>query len=124
MGSIHSRDGGFTLVEACIASLILSIGIASVFQLLLLGAASTRAAGDATRAAVIAAQKLEELRSLPWPLMTDGDDRTGSFVRTWSVEPMAADPTGTVAMRIVVERAGGGPAGTAVLYALRTRIAP
>jgi Tfp pilus assembly protein PilV len=114
---------GFSLVETLVASAVLLAGVASLCQLFILAAASTRASGDVTRAAIAAAQKAEELRAATFEAIASGGDRTGVLDRRWSVQPLPQDPGGTVTITIVVERAGGG-GPLATLALLRTRTAP
>jgi Tfp pilus assembly protein PilV len=111
---------GFSLIEALIAASILIAGVAAVVQLLILAIATTHAAGDATRAVILAAQKVEELRSEPWAELAGGEERIGTFIRRWWVTPLAVDPDHSVSIVIVVER----PQGVnrrATLAVLRTR---
>jgi len=79
------RERGFTIVEVMIAIIVLSVGM--------LGLASTtalvtRMIGRGTRAskaAVLAQQRVEILRATKCADLAGGSDTTGSFVRWWTV---------------------------------------
>ena len=122
--AVSSPDCGFSLVEVLVASTILATGIASLAHLFLLAAVTTTAAGQQTRGAVLAAQKVEELRSAPWGLASAGQDQVGAFTRSWFVDPFAQDPAGTVVIQVVVDRRGGSMSGRVVLITLQTRTGP
>ncbi|HXW07068.1 MAG TPA: prepilin-type N-terminal cleavage/methylation domain-containing protein [Vicinamibacterales bacterium] len=71
---LRSRPEGFTLVEVLIASAVfvtLSVGIAHLFAVA--GAAGV-AARTQTSASILAAAKLEQLRSLTWRWRADATD--------------------------------------------------
>jgi hypothetical protein len=102
------------------------------------------AAADVTWTAVLAAQKVEELRSQPFPepgilerhdLLgarghpVDGPHRSAAYIRTWRMEPFAAAPDQTIVITVVVSPyryvAGNSGEATAAgatrLVTLRTR---
>jgi prepilin-type N-terminal cleavage/methylation domain-containing protein len=66
----HSRRqhiaAGFTLIEVLIAVLLLISVAAGVMHLIGVSTAATRAARDQTTTTILAASKLEQLRSLTW----------------------------------------------------------
>jgi hypothetical protein len=79
-------DGGFSLLETIVASAVLSTAVVSLAQLFALAVQATASARDTSYASVLAAQKLEELRSLAW-----GFDENGLPV-TDVVSDLASDP--------------------------------
>lgn len=83
-------DPGFSLIEAMLATLVLTVGVLSLVQLFAVTAMASAGAAHVTMAAVLAAQKVEELRALPWGAAAGGADRVDIYVRRWSVEPPAA----------------------------------
>jgi prepilin-type N-terminal cleavage/methylation domain-containing protein len=76
MGSAKSRsfrsDAGFSLVEVLIATLLLATALTTLGQLFALSARSNIGARSTTYTAMLAQQKLEELRSLTWGFDTQG----------------------------------------------------
>jgi Tfp pilus assembly protein PilV len=84
---------GFSLVETVIATGLLIAAFVTLAQLVSAGVQSGLAARTRTASALLAQQKLEELRALPWPALTSGNEPVESegrrFVRRWSVEPAA-----------------------------------
>ncbi|PYQ04470.1 MAG: hypothetical protein DMF82_10555 [Acidobacteria bacterium] len=59
-------QAGFTLVEALVAIVILVFGLIAITNLMLVAASSNSVANQATAAATIAAQRLEQLKAIPW----------------------------------------------------------
>lgn len=75
-----ASEAGFTLIEALVAILVLVFGLMAVTNLMLL-AASSNAAGNATTVATaIASQRLETLKAIPFQNLAIGggidDDMT------------------------------------------------
>lgn len=68
-----SRDDGFTLVEVLVALTLISVMALGTAQLFAVSIRATHAARNQTSTTVLAAQKLEQLRSLTW-----GFDETGT----------------------------------------------
>ena len=62
----HSRDAGFTLIEALIASAVLSFVVAALTQAITAGQSHTYHALHAARAVQLAEAMLEEVLSKPW----------------------------------------------------------
>ena len=86
-----------------VATTILAIGVASLTQLLTLAIGSNLASTHRTRAAMLAAQKLEELRSVGWgPELQGGADGIGEYTRQWSVDPLPGNPDMAVIVDVVV----------------------
>ena len=72
------KQAGFTLVEALVAIVILVFGLIAITNLMLVAASSNSVANQATAAATIAAQRLEQLKAIPWgdPRLAPGGDVT------------------------------------------------
>ena len=70
--SSASSAAGFSLVEVLIATVILAVALVSLAQLFALSTHSNMSARNTTYTAVLAQQKLEELRSLTWGFDTQG----------------------------------------------------
>jgi len=132
------RDGrGFTLLEVLIANSILAVGIMALAQLLAMEVTANADAGQMTFATLLAAQKIEDLRSAPWESLNgsagefvDYPDRAGrsvaraaaptGFTRRWSITPWSADPNNTLVIQVIV-RTSRGEIG---IVDVRTRAAP
>ena len=61
-----SRNNGFSLLEVMVATAMLATALVSLAQLFALSTRSNIGSRNTTYAAVLAQQKLEELRSLAW----------------------------------------------------------
>jgi prepilin-type N-terminal cleavage/methylation domain-containing protein len=61
-----SHEAGFTLVEALVAMVILSVGLMAVTNLMLVAASSNTVANQGTAAAAVASQRLEMLKQIPF----------------------------------------------------------
>ncbi len=111
-------DRGFALLDALLASTLLVVGVLSLTQLFVLGARANRTARHVTVGSMLAAQKLEELRSTEWSVRREGTDRIDEFMRQWSVAPLAVDPAHTAVIDVRVTPGG------ARLVTLRTKDEP
>ena len=110
---------GFSLLEALIAAAILASALLSLAQLIAFAVRTTAAAGRTTDAALLAAQKVEELRAGSWSELQPGTDSPAAgFMRTWTVTPMAADPDYLVLLDVIVR----APGGQARMIALKTKL--
>ena len=96
------RDRGFALLDALLASTLLVVGVLSLAQIFALAARANGTARHLTIASVLAAQKIEELRSMPWRVPDEGLDRIAEFTRQWSVAPLGADPAHTAIVQVSV----------------------
>ena len=86
-----------------VATTLLAVGVASLTQLFVLAIGSNLASTHRTRAAMLAAQKLEELRALDWgPGLQGGADGVGEYTRRWSVDPLPGNPDMAVIVDVVV----------------------
>jgi Tfp pilus assembly protein PilV len=108
---------GVALLETLIAMTILVVAVLSLAQLLTLASRANIAAGQMTTATILAASKMEELRTLPWG-DTAGADRVGAHTRRWTVGAFPADAMNAAIVDVRVE-----PGGVRFV-ALRARLAP
>ena len=132
-----SVERGFSLIEVLVASTILTVGLLSLAQLLALATAANASAGRATYAAVLAAEKLEDLRALTWESLqrqagesVDYLDRSGrslesasvtaAYTRRWTIDPFPADPNNALVIQVIVS----GRRDDARVVTLRARRAP
>ena len=98
---------GFSLLEALIAAAILATALLSLAQLIAFAIRTTAAAGRMTDAALLAAQKVEELRAGSWAELQPGTDSpVAGFTRTWTVTPMGADPDYVMVLEVFVRAPG------------------
>lgn len=103
------RQRGFTLIEILITTALMASMAIGVAQLMGMGAASGHAARVQTSTTILAAAKLEELRSLVWayePLVGAAVPRS-DLSTNLSVEPVSASgpglapsPPGTLAANV------------------------
>jgi type IV pilus modification protein PilV len=64
---MNGRADGFSLVEVLVATSVLAVGLVSLVQLALLAQAANRSAALVTVAAMLAQNKMEQLRGSSWP---------------------------------------------------------
>jgi Tfp pilus assembly protein PilV len=99
---------GFSLLDALIAAAILASALLSLAQLIAFAVRTTAAAGRTTDTALLAAQKVEELRAGSWGELQPGTDSPAAgLTRTWTVTPMGADPDYLVLLDVLVRAPGG-----------------
>jgi Tfp pilus assembly protein PilV len=102
--SAVSRDEGFSLIESVMACGVLAAGVLSVVQLFGLAASMSAASRQMTGASILAAQKLEELRSTSAPasgadrldrfgaiVVDEGGERPIAYRRRWTVTEAGAN---------------------------------
>jgi type II secretory pathway pseudopilin PulG len=71
--SCNSRsEAGFTLIEVCVATGILIAAVVALAQMFAVATKTNTSARQTTYAAVLADQKIEELRGLTWGFDTSG----------------------------------------------------
>ena len=66
-----SQEAGFTLIEAMMATLILTFGLASIFNLMIVATSSNSVANRSTGSTLLANRQLEILRSVPFATLVD-----------------------------------------------------
>jgi type II secretory pathway pseudopilin PulG len=126
---------GGTLFEVITALAVFSTALLVLAQLFAVATRSNRMAREVTYAAVLAAQKMEQLRGPVFsglspspssaltentPGFVDYLDESGRwagtgttpspravYVRRWSVEPLPVDPAGTMVLQVLVISPGG-----------------
>ena len=67
-----SSDRGSTLVEALVATLILTTGLLTMAELVRVATATNNVARNGTLATILAEQKVEQLRALAWEFDASG----------------------------------------------------
>lgn len=97
--SPRASQRGFTLIEALIALVILSLGLFGLMQIQTRVIAGTGDSKTQTTAVNLAQEKLEELRASDYTAIAGGTDRipaaaggTTDFTRTWTVTPKTDPP--------------------------------
>ncbi len=85
-------QSGFTLIEALIAMVVLIFGLVAVTNLLLMAASSNTVASHSSAATMIASQRMETLKGLPFTdtALASGQDRqavagVGPIETVWTV---------------------------------------
>jgi len=120
-GRLLSDARGFFLLEALIATAILASALLALAQIVALATSATSAAGRMTDAALLAAQKVEQLRAGSWSELQPGTDSPAAgFTRTWTVTPLAADPDYIALVEVLVRM----PGGQTRMVALKTKQEP
>lgn len=119
--SVH----GLSLVEVLVASSLLVTGVAALVHLFVIASRATVEARDTTVAAILAAQKMEELRSAAFPGGPAGEavEYLSGFVRRSTIEPLPSDPVNAVVITVDVSRPSG-PRVASRLITIRAREAP
>lgn len=132
----HPADG-FSLIEVLVASAVLATAIAGLVPLFLVAARANIDARDATYAAVLAAQKIEELRAAPFSAAAAGEfaeyldprgvlldaaagRRRAAYRRGWTIAPLPAHPLDAVVITVAVSRLHAANSGVRLLT-IRTR---
>jgi prepilin-type N-terminal cleavage/methylation domain-containing protein len=134
---------GFSLVETIVATSLLAVALVTLAQFVGAGVQSAAAARARTATTLMAAQKMEQIRALPWaaiaampPDVTDYLDASGDeccagatapcgdavYVRRWSATP-APFSTGVFIIDVDVSLVGKGHGSTALVTA-RARMTP
>lgn len=128
MSKLPDRAQGFSLVEVLVAIALIGGALSALAQLIALSVRANIGAEATTVSAMLAMQKMEQLRGDASVVPTGGSlqaDVTGfadaldsqgraaaggvgvSFVRRWAVEPAAADPMRSRVLRVRVFRVFG-----------------
>lgn len=103
------RDDGFTIIEVLIAMLLIATMALGVATLFALSIKATHAARNQTSTATLAAQKMEQLRSLTWGFDDSGQnlpvsDTTTNLAKTppdGTGEGLNPSPTDTLETNVV-----------------------
>jgi prepilin-type N-terminal cleavage/methylation domain-containing protein len=93
VGAAADCDRGFTLVEVVVAAALLIVAAAGVAQLVAIGVRASRIARGETTTALLAAQKMEQLRSLSWTFDSSGGVRSDTSTDV-SRDPVVSGGTG------------------------------
>jgi Tfp pilus assembly protein PilV len=134
---------GFSLVETIVAAGLLAGALVTLAQFVAAGVQSGAAARARAAATLMAEQKMEELRALPWAAIaaipaesTDYLDASGEercpgadmacgdamYVRRWWAAP-APSSTGVIIIEVDVRPVGAGH-GSATIVTARARMTP
>jgi prepilin-type N-terminal cleavage/methylation domain-containing protein len=87
-------ERGFSLIEVLIATTIVSVALISLAQLFTLSARANRSAKAMTAAALLAVQRMEQLRSLTWSLDASGSPQTDPRLATSPSGALRANTAG------------------------------
>ena len=88
------REGGFSLLEVLVASSIMAVALTTLAQLFVMSTNANRSAKTTTYAAVLAQQKMEQLRGLAWGFDNLGLPITDISTNTAKVPEEANGGTG------------------------------
>lgn len=134
---------GFSLIETIVATSLLAVALVTLAQFVGAGVQSGASARARAATTLIAAQKMEQIRALPWgaiaamrPSVTDYLDASGDeccpganapcgdamYVRRWSATP-APFSTGVFIIDVDVHLVGKGH-GSTTLVTARARMTP
>lgn len=88
------RARGFTLIEALVTLMVVSVGLLGLAQLQVRALAASAQSKAQTTAANLAQQKIEELRGIHYDILTGGADQptaqpgdNAAYTRRWTVTP-------------------------------------
>jgi len=103
--NLSRKSEGFSLIEVLIAIIILSVSLLALAGLMATTTKNNSSGSHMTEAATFAQDRLEELRTTPWTMITTGSDtRQGAtgivYTRSWEVVPNTADTLRTVAITL------------------------
>jgi type II secretory pathway pseudopilin PulG len=111
---------GFALLDALVAAAILASALLALAQLTAFAVKTTAAAGRMTDAALLASQKVEELRAGSWDELQSGTDSPlAGFARDWTITPLGSDPDYVAVLSVRVR----APGGQTRMVALKTKLA-
>ncbi len=141
-------SSGFSLVEALVATTLVTVAVVGLAQLVVGAAAANRRARAATAATLLASSKIDDLLAVPWSdqvaAATSSDasldqdvagyydvldaagqpahGAAGAFVRRWSVRTLQESPGNAVVLHVVVSATSAGQPGlVARMQTVRTR---
>ncbi|HSF18479.1 MAG TPA: prepilin-type N-terminal cleavage/methylation domain-containing protein [Vicinamibacteria bacterium] len=106
-GKLRAADGGFTLIEVTVATLILTVGLLALAQMMVLATSSNTLSGRMTSSAALAKEQLERLKAAPFyidpllrtrnPMLADGgglDSPVSGYVQYFDVDGRQATAAG------------------------------
>ena len=92
--AFRASTSGFSLVETMVATSLLATAVVTLAQLFALSTRTNVASHNTTYAAVLAEQKMEELRALAWGFDTQGLPISDTGTNTAVTPPTATGGTG------------------------------
>ncbi len=103
--NLLKKSKGFSLIEVLVALIILSVALLALAGLMATTTKNNSSGAHMTEAATFAQDRLEELRSTPWTMITTGSDtRQGAtgvvYTRRWEVVSNPSDTLRTVAITL------------------------
>ena len=87
---------GFTLIEVMVACLLLAVSIAGIAELFAISVKNTAIAGNSAFTAVLAVQKMEQLRALTWAFDARGAPVSDSALTSLVPDTLLEDTSGYV----------------------------
>lgn len=81
----NHREKGYTLVEILIALTIFAFGILAVASMQIWGIQGNSTAIRHTQAATWAADRIEQLMTVPYAALADGNETEGDYTVSWTV---------------------------------------
>jgi len=113
------RDAGFSLVEVLVATVLLALSLAALAELFAISVRNNAVAKHGMAAAMLAAQKVEQLRARTDLAASPGQtlqqdtapyvDHVGQYTRRWSIEPVPASSAFVIQV-LVTRRSDRGAA--------------
>lgn len=92
--TLVTRTHGFTLLEVLVATTLLFVAVASLAGLSVMATQANAHAKTTTFAALLAARKIEELRSLPWGYDALGNPRSDPGLATSPSDALEQNTSG------------------------------
>ncbi len=80
------NKNGFTLIEVMASMIILSIGVLGLAPLIISAIQGNSFGEGMTDAALLAQDKIEQLRNSNYDLMASGQDTVGTVQRQWTIQ--------------------------------------
>jgi type II secretory pathway pseudopilin PulG len=122
----RTDEAGFTLIEVTIASLLLALSLVAVAELFAISINNTAIAGNSAFTAVLAVQKMEQLRALTWAFDTQGLAASDPSLMSAPPNTLQQDTAGYVDYLDSAGRSlgGGGNAPPGTVYVRRWAIDP
>lgn len=115
MGRGRAAERGFTMVEVLVALAIMAVGLIGILALQRGAVSASGYSRRATEAAILAEDKLEELRTAPLAVIDDVDrvdasgleNPDGPFDRAWSIGMPDAAGLSTITVAVTWNEADG-----------------